>query len=1634
MPTEHREEKVPLVGVHQASPVPKTPNGGYGSGSPDALAVTITPPTICHLTYDYVIAFPHEAPFNASISKQDVINRLHLAGLTTEEMMSTSAVFCKIHADVARLQKEAARVKLPVLLDDILLAEVAKTGLQAFHIDPFEVENPPPKPLDMFRRPIYPPYSYIYMPYARESDQSIYASHDGEFFSSIHRMQLIESILTNVNGGGAGLDLDMLTSEGVLVAAYPLHCVTQKQALQKTWMAWCYPPWQQPLPSIRNYFGPKVALYFAFLGHFTTYMLWAALLGLALTTLQIAPSKVSMYVEASVLTYVLPVFGVAMMLWASFFLKHWKRRNAVLAKEWGMSNLDKDVTDMVMLRNRPNSTLDAILRVGGSWLVVIVLMEAIVLLVGAVVRLYASPTSSSYLSYFEGNLTLLAAMIVAQIFALSTFFQWLCVKLNEYENHRTTSAYERSYVLKLVLFEGVNHFAALAYFAFFVVMNPPDFAWLVYRVYGAYIVVHQVQQLVFRRRMRPTANDMEAQFSLVEYGWKASMLDHFKLVLHFAFVTLFAVMCPFNPVLSFVHYSLELRVNGFKLLTLCRRPRPRGAENLGIWYTVMHWVLNVAVVTNSWLLVSLYPRPALEPTVPTAAPVSGIAAWPTNVTSSQQVVLSLILCLVVCRVLIIVGYQDTPSRIRLQLERQAYYVAKLYYKAFGWPEHMAATPSSVVFEYCLAFPNPEAIAKKATNGKPHVLATVLDTLKRMNFTYSVYPSTAKSSTYLSSYIFCEVRATEAQLQQEAARIQLPMLLDEIMLKDLAHEGVFQALHKGMVDVVDRMRIEATRVNLMLLVENMLTQPVFLTTSHTNADMADKLEKLLATLHNREPRPSVSLPHVLSNFKELIEVDIEGEQFRDMDVPQTLLNRIETYLSTGEQIGRASDSAATVSAKKVPTPSHNALSYTNKNFDKLLGQTVAALHERPLNTLYMAQKQWKFGLEKVLWCFEELLKHSDVSALELTSSSSSLKWLSMHQYLTTFDAEVVYPNLNSLLVECMSLLQTQGTSPYKAYQEFRAKHPQSKVLELVTALEASIIANPDVDIAPFYLGNPDPKYNLLAKRFKYRPYQFLHMPYRRQLGKWQEVYATPSPSSSFNSVQRVHLLESLLQRHINVEGLLAQHVLKAAFPLHHKAEHDLLKREWVSWTLAQPLDRIQSYFGASVAMYFAHLGHATKWLAVAMLVGVLFFVWQSMYSFQSPAEVWVVPGFGVFMILWATLWLKHWTRETSILKLQWGLYSTAPQPRAVRAAYSGDYIRNPITGQKVKYFQKNARLVRWVVGWTVLGLLVAVALGVQALTFYLQRTTTTTLDEATVSVGVALAQGLWIVCMKHGFHACIVKLIDYENHRTDMSYEMAYVLKAGVFHCVNSYAALVYLLQDHHLRNKHALYAIYGVEVVLTHVIRLVRLFVEPSKMDTGEAQFEQRDANWQTTMEDHIDLVLRFGYMLGGVVVCPLAPAVAFLDHVVSMRLQATQVMTTTRRPRPRQATNAWYSTMMSFLLVGAIVSNSYLVVFVVQTFGPASVLSTFDGFCGVLLAMVAARFVLNSVFNDIPTCVTSQLERQAFVVDSIVNEQPMYISNPYAAPAVLRPTSVSVQSDYSLLSQGDDIEDNDEIDAEGFV
>ncbi len=58
----------------------------------------------------------------------------------------------------------------------------------------------------------------------------------------------------------------------------------QKTDLHHTWLAWARMPWQQPYNEIRDYFGEKIAMYFAFLGKCVAFLLKSACFGQSANT------------------------------------------------------------------------------------------------------------------------------------------------------------------------------------------------------------------------------------------------------------------------------------------------------------------------------------------------------------------------------------------------------------------------------------------------------------------------------------------------------------------------------------------------------------------------------------------------------------------------------------------------------------------------------------------------------------------------------------------------------------------------------------------------------------------------------------------------------------------------------------------------------------------------------------------------------------------------------------------------------------------------------------------------------------------------------------------------------------------------------------------------------------------------------------------------------------------------------------------------------------------------------------------------------------------------------------------------------------------------------------------------------
>jgi hypothetical protein len=103
--------------------------------------------------------------------------------------------------------------------------------------------------------------------------------------------------------------------------------------LKRKWFRWDTWPWQQPIDDIRAYFGEKVAMYFTFLGMYTMWLMFPAVLGFALFIHQLAEDKIAV-------NWV-PIYGILVALWITLFLEFWKREQSFRAMQWGTSDFEE---------------------------------------------------------------------------------------------------------------------------------------------------------------------------------------------------------------------------------------------------------------------------------------------------------------------------------------------------------------------------------------------------------------------------------------------------------------------------------------------------------------------------------------------------------------------------------------------------------------------------------------------------------------------------------------------------------------------------------------------------------------------------------------------------------------------------------------------------------------------------------------------------------------------------------------------------------------------------------------------------------------------------------------------------------------------------------------------------------------------------------------------------------------------------------------------------------------------------------------------------------------------------------------------------------------------------------------------
>ncbi|KAL0810979.1 hypothetical protein ABMA28_010272 [Loxostege sticticalis] len=257
-------------------------------------------------------------------------------------------------------------------------------------------------------------------------------------------------------------------SRGVVASMFPLHERNALENLRKKWVKTLFSP--QPLDEINEYFGVKIAMYFAWLGHYTQSLTVPAVVGF-IFWIWLGTANENWKDVAYVL------FSLFNVLWACVYLETWKRYSNALAYKWGTLDQRDDLlveprplfegemgTSPVTGRPEPQYAAwrRRVWRHCVSFPVMLICLS--VATVATFTFLRAQDWWESRIVYFTWIPRAFLAIIIAveeEVYA--RIARWL----NDKENYRLETKYENHLIVKIALFQFVNSFMSLFYIAFY---------------------------------------------------------------------------------------------------------------------------------------------------------------------------------------------------------------------------------------------------------------------------------------------------------------------------------------------------------------------------------------------------------------------------------------------------------------------------------------------------------------------------------------------------------------------------------------------------------------------------------------------------------------------------------------------------------------------------------------------------------------------------------------------------------------------------------------------------------------------------------------------------------------------------------------------------------------------------------------------------------------------------------------------------------------------------------------------------------------------------------------------------------------------------------------------------------------
>ncbi|XP_060527049.1 anoctamin-3-like isoform X2 [Cylas formicarius] len=363
---------------------------------------------------------------------------------------------------------------------------------------------------------------------------------------------------------------------------------------------------------------------------------------------------------------------------------------------------------------------------------------------------------------------------------------------------------------------------------------------------------------------------------------------------------------------------------------------------------------------------------------------------------------------------------------------------------------------------------------------------------------------------------------------------------------------------------------------------------------------------------------------------------------------------------------------------------------------------------------------------------------------------------------------------------------------------------------------------------------------------------------------------------------------------------------------------------------------------------------------------------------------VVVAFAIVMSLWSTVFMEMWQREDSVLRLQWNVtpyeYLIVPRPQYTEQTDELKFC--PISGTLEPHMSKRSVTYRYALTSVCILLLLAVmvlatfAVMVYRVSVNLAMVRSVDVDVITGNTGLiasatgALMSAVFIVIFKWFYEKVALKLTELENHRTQDAFVNAYIYKSYALAFTNNYAPLFYIAffkgkfftHPGDLRMWSSIggldsdicdptgcvvdlamlmFTIMAVKAIASNVQQvvapiLVNLYnAYRSKIWTSDdvPQWEREYLLAPTAeffiIDEYMDMVIQYGFVNFFVVGFPVAPLFALLNNAVELRVDASKIVKSYRRPVPNKVAGlgAWFGILQAMTYIG-VVTNALVIAF----------------------------------------------------------------------------------------------------------